>query len=185
MDYDKVWESMNSLEGTICNACSVREVIESAITALEERDYKKAEALMNASYQFLKYFIDDFDTHFKVAWDETIGKIKKEEPCMPEWGHSDMEYLAKQTPEEKPLNLGGVSYTYDEAFAAGWEQSLDGCWHPPKEDKVLKWQLPVELHPSGEYYFTLPDDLLEAAGIKEGDELIWEEKEDGSFLLKK
>jgi hypothetical protein len=82
MDYDKVWESMNSLEGTICNACSVREVIETAITALEERDYKKAEALMNASYQFLQDCIDDFDTHFRVAWDETVGKCKKEDPSL-------------------------------------------------------------------------------------------------------
>lgn len=150
MDYNKAWESMNSLEGTICNACSVREVIETAIVALEERNYKKAEALMNASYQFLKYFIDDFDSHFRVAWDETIGKCKKEDPCMPPWGHSDMEYLAKQ----------------------------------PPEDKVLKWQLPIEMDPSGEYFFTLPDDLLDVTGWKEGDQLVWEEKEDGTFLLK-
>lgn len=169
MDYDKVWEVMNSLEGTICNACSVREVIETAITALEEREYKKAEALMNASYQFLQYFIDDFDKHFRVAWDETVGKCKKEDP----WGHSDMEYLAKQPPEENEddQTIYGNGYII----------------RPPSktnENKVIKWQLPVELHPSGEYYFTLPDDLLEATGWKEGDELVWEEK-DGSFLLKK
>ena len=174
MDYDKVWESMNSLEGTICNACSVREVIETAIVALEERNYKKAEALMNASYQFLKYFIDDFDTHFRVAWDETIGKINREDPCMPEWGHSDMEYLAKKPPEED----GDNKIIYGNGYI---------ITPPPKtkEDKVLKWQLPVELHPSGEYYFTLPDDLLEATGWKDGDELIRQEQEDGSVLLKK
>lgn len=169
MDYDKVWEAMNSLEGTICNACSVREVIETAITALEEREYKKAEALMNASYQFLKYFIDDFDTHFRVAWDETVNKCVKEDP----WGHDDIEYPEKQSPEEneEDQTIYGNGYII----------------RPPsktREDKVLKWQLPVQQDASGEYYFTLPDDLLEATGWKDGDELIWEEN-DGSFLLKK
>ena len=180
MNYDKVWKSMNSLEGTICNACSVREVIGTAITALEERDYKKAEALMNASYQFLQYFIDDFDKHFRVAWDETVGEIKREDDCMSKCGRSAQEYLSKQAPEEKVLNNEGKCYTYSEA--------LDGLWLPPrqkKEDKVLKWQLPVQQDASGECYFTLPDDLLDATGWKDGDELIWEEKEDGSFLLKK
>jgi hypothetical protein len=170
MDYDKVWESINSLEGTICNACSVREVIETAITALEERDYKKAEALMNASYQFLKYFIDDFDTHFKVAWKETVNECIKEDP----WGlYRDVEY-----PGEQPLEESGDNeIIYENGYIIKPP--------PKKESKVLKWQLLVELHPSGEYYFTLPDDLLEATGWKEGDELVWEEKEDGSFLLKK
>lgn len=54
-----------------------------------------------------------------------------------------------------------------------------------KKDKVKKWILPIELHPSGEYFFTFPDDLLEAANIKEGDELDWIDQGDGSYLLKK
>ena len=32
----------------------------------------------------------------------------------------------------------------------------------PFVDKVTKWQLPVEADPSGEYFVTFPDDLLEA-----------------------
>ena len=54
-----------------------------------------------------------------------------------------------------------------------------------KEDKVLRWQLPVEEHPSGEYYVHFPDDLLEAANLREGDKVEWVDNLDGSYLLRK
>jgi len=55
-----------------------------------------------------------------------------------------------------------------------------------KQDKVVKWQLPVEIDgPSGEYFVQFPDDLLEAADLKEGDTVEWVDRGDGSYLLKK
>ncbi len=54
-----------------------------------------------------------------------------------------------------------------------------------KEDKVVKWSLPVELHPSGEYFLIFPDDLLEAANLEEGDTVEWVDNNDGSFTLRK
>jgi len=55
-----------------------------------------------------------------------------------------------------------------------------------REDKVVKWQLPVEVDGiSGEYYIQFPDDLMEAAGIEENDTVEWIERDDGSFLLRK
>ena len=55
-----------------------------------------------------------------------------------------------------------------------------------KEDKVVKWQLPIEVDgPSGEYFVMFPDDLLEAAGLKEGDTVNWIDRGDGSFELRK
>jgi len=54
------------------------------------------------------------------------------------------------------------------------------------KDKVKKWVLPVEADgPSGEYFITFPDDLLEAANLKEGDQIEWIDQGDGSYLLKK
>jgi hypothetical protein len=54
------------------------------------------------------------------------------------------------------------------------------------KDKVEKWVLPVEADgPSGEYFITFPDDLLEAANLKEGDQIEWIDQGDGSYLLKK
>jgi len=56
----------------------------------------------------------------------------------------------------------------------------------PFVDKVKKWVLPVEADgPSGEYFITFPDDLLEAANLKEGDQIEWHDQGDGSYLLKK
>ena len=55
-----------------------------------------------------------------------------------------------------------------------------------KEDKVVRWQLPVEMDgPSGEYFVSFPDDLLEAANLKEGDKVEWVDRGDGSYLLRK
>jgi len=55
-----------------------------------------------------------------------------------------------------------------------------------KPDKVVKWQLPVEQDlSSDDYYVTFPDDLLEAANLKEGDQVEWINNDDGSYLLKK
>jgi hypothetical protein len=55
-----------------------------------------------------------------------------------------------------------------------------------KKDKVTKWQLPVEVDgPSGEYFITFPDDLMEAAGLNEGDQIEWIPQKDGSYLFKK
>ena len=54
------------------------------------------------------------------------------------------------------------------------------------KDKVTKWQLPIEVDgPSGEYFITFPDDLLEAANLKEGDQIEWVDQRDGSYLLRK
>ena len=63
----------------------------------------------------------------------------------------------------------------------------DDFWeNDVKEDKVTKWQLPVESDgPSGEYFITFPDDLLEAIGLNEGDQIEWIDQGDGSYLIKK
>jgi hypothetical protein len=56
----------------------------------------------------------------------------------------------------------------------------------PFVDKVVKWQLPVQLDGlTGECYIELPDDLLEVAGLKEGDTVKWIDRGDGSFEMRK
>ncbi len=55
-----------------------------------------------------------------------------------------------------------------------------------KEDKVRKWILPTELDGlTGDVFVNFPDDLLEAANLKEGDQIEWVDQSDGSYLLKK
>ena len=53
------------------------------------------------------------------------------------------------------------------------------------KDKVIKWSLPVEEQEDGEYYITLPDDLLETTNFNEGDQIEWISQDNGSYLLKK
>ena len=67
-----------------------------------------------------------------------------------------------------------------------YEEYLDKFMNSPKEDKVNRWVLPVELDGlTGECYVQFPDDLLERAELKEGDMVHWIDRGDGSFELKK
>ncbi len=84
-----------------------------------------------------------------------------------------------------------LDMTYQEAIAAGWEMTADGFWIPPqKKDKVKKWVLPVEECKDAdtnetEYFVSFPDDLLEAAKLKEGDQVQWVDNGNGSYTLTK
>ena len=160
---------MNDLEMVTSKICSAREILDSAIDRLEENQYDKAGTLLYAADEFLQYYLQEFDTKFKDAWKETVTKVKQQEidDCMPTWGHSDMEALR---------------YTDKEMDAM--------CDNAAKQDKVVKWQLPVEegtdcITGEQEYYITFPDDLLEAANLKPGDDVEWVDRNDGSFLLRK
>jgi hypothetical protein len=56
----------------------------------------------------------------------------------------------------------------------------------PNENKPKTWVLPVEVDgPSGEYVVSFPDDLLEATGLTEGDEIEWVDNGDSYFVFKK
>jgi bifunctional DNA-binding transcriptional regulator/antitoxin component of YhaV-PrlF toxin-antitoxin module len=166
LNYDRVWKTLNELESVSSKICSAREILDSAIDALENHKKDKAETLMYAVDEYLQYYLEEFDRKFKDAWDETVTKLKQEEvdDYMRPWGHSDMEALSQYTDEE-----------------------LDAmCDNAAKEDKVVKWQLPVEEDAvNGEYFITFPDDLLEAANLKEGDDVEWIDNDDGTFILKK
>jgi hypothetical protein len=56
---------------------------------------------------------------------------------------------------------------------------------PEKEDKVIKWSLPVEEAEDGEYYITFPEDLLEAAKLAPGDNVEWVDLTENTYLLRK
>ena len=168
VNYQKIWNVMNDLEMVASKICSAREILDSAVDRLQEYQYDKAETLLYAADEFLQYYLEEFDRKFKDAWKETVIKVKQQEidDCMPPWGHSDMEAL-KYTDEE-----------------------LDAMCSVAKKDKVVKWQLPIEeendyMTGEKEYFITFPEDLLEAANLKEGDEVEWVDRNDGSFLLQK
>lgn len=168
LDYQKVWNALNELESITSKICSARQILESALDALENHKYNKAETLMYAVDEYLQYYLEEFDRKFKDAWNETVMKVKEqqynnaweshyypEKHNMPPWGHSNMEALSKQ-----------------------------------KEDKVVKWRLPVQETEDSdtgekEYFIQFPDDLLERTGWKENDNLNWVDNGDGTFTLTK
>ena len=55
-----------------------------------------------------------------------------------------------------------------------------------QELTLKNWTVNVVEDPeTGDLILPLPTDLLEEAGWKEGDELIWADRDDGSWLLTK
>jgi hypothetical protein len=175
VEYQKVWRTMNDLESVTSKICSAREILDCAVDRLQEHQYDKAETLLYAADEFLQYYLEEFDRKFKDAWAETVTKVHQQgiDDCMPPWGHSDMEYLA--------CNKDDTSPECKDAWNSFWEEE-------PKQDKVVKWRLPVERKIEDgidDYYIQFPDDLLEAANLKPGDEIEWVDRGDGSYLLRK
>lgn len=156
IDYHKVWNTMNELEMVTSKICSAREILDSAINRLQEHQYDKAETLLFAVDEYLQYYIQEFDTKFKDAWKETVHKVNTEMYNVPT---KDVDAWNSFFEEETPKST---------------------------IDKVVKWILPVEADgPSGEYFITFPDDLLEAANLQEGDEIEWVDQHNGTFILRK
>jgi hypothetical protein len=177
LNYQKIWNTMNDLEMVTCKVASAREILDSAVDRLQEHQYDKAETLMYAADEFLQYYLEEFDKKFKDAWAETVIKLKQQEidDCMPPWGHSDMEAL-KYTDKELDAMCDNAAKRVD-VITQEVEKIVP--------DKVVKWILPIEEVDCDEYIINFPDDLLEAANLKEGDEVEWVDRNDGSFLIRK
>lgn len=100
---------------------------------------------------------DDTSPQCKGAWNDFWEEhYYPDEHCMPPWGHSDLEY------------------------------SIREAEYYNKKDKVNKWVLPVQVDGlTGDCYINLPDDLLEAANLKEGDQVEWIDLDNGTFEMRK
>ena len=204
LNYHRVWSTLNDLEMVSTKVSSAREILDCAVDRLQEHQYDKAETLLYAADEFLQYYLEEFDRKFKDAWAETVTKVHQEEysvsstcdkddtspeckgawnsfweenyypeevkdDCMPPWGHSDMEALSQYTAQDL-------------------EKDLEGIRNAAKQDKVVKWILPIERKIEDgvdDYYIQFPDDLLEAANLKSGDKVEWVDMNDGTFILRK
>jgi len=71
---NKVWEVMNDLETVTSKIVSAREIIDTVADAIQKNDYDRAETLAMAAYEFLGYYLEEFDEKFKLAWNETVKK---------------------------------------------------------------------------------------------------------------
>ena len=192
MDYKKY--SLENLSNWIYDAMSCGEAtpqeIYDVIIEVVKDNYYTYKKQASEAYELLALLNGNGQ-----SYEDVLKEKEYYEPSMPPWGHSDMEALRYSEEElnamcekaEIDANQPKKLATYDEMVADGWEMTADGFWiKVPKEDKVVKWQLPVELDGlTGECFVQFPDDLLEAANLKEGDEVNWIDRGDGSFELRK
>jgi len=65
---------MNDLETVTSKIVSAREIIDTVADAIQKNDYDRAETLAMAAYEFLGYYLEEFDEKFKLAWNETVKK---------------------------------------------------------------------------------------------------------------
>lgn len=159
-DFNYKKYSLENLETWIHDAMSATKAtpqeIYDVIKGVVEKNYLTFKHQTSNAYELLALLNGNGKGHITNSTKEV------KDDCMPPWGHSDMEALR---------------YTDEEINSM--------CDNASKQDKVVKWCLPVELDPSGEYFITFPDDLLEAANLKENDLVEWVGQGDGSFLLRK
>jgi hypothetical protein len=173
LNYQKVWESMNDLETISSKICSAREILDSAIESLESRNREKTETLLYAVDEFLQYYLNDFDEKFKVAWNETVVKLKQEEfswnsltgevsKCdkddqSPEckgawtsfWGENyyPEEYSSSQYTEEELNAMCDAAEELEKHSSSYYDYQRNDLEKPnpfTKKDKVVRWRLPVE-----------------------------------------
>ena len=202
VEYQKVWRTMNDLEMVTSKICSAREIIDNAVDKIQGQEYDKAELLMNAAYEFLEYYLQEFDDKFKLAWQATVGDLRDGDVELYDAVLKEKEYyegvddycdasgltepIVKYSDEE--LDAMCEKATYDDMVARGYWMSDDGFWMPPQNKK--KWVLPVEECKDAdtdetEYFVSFPQDLLEAASLKEGDQVEWVDNGDESYTLTK
>jgi hypothetical protein len=188
LDYHRVWEKMNDLEMVSSKISNAREILDCAVDRLQEHQYDKAETLLYAADEFLQYYLEEFDRKFKDAWKETVTKVHQEEYSVSSTCNKD---------DTSPECKGAWNSFWEENYYP--EEVKDDCMPPwghsdmealsqQKEDKVVKWVLPIERKIEDgidDYYVQFPDDLLEATNLKENDLVEWVDQGDGSYLLRK
>ncbi len=98
---------------------------------------------------------------------------------------SDVEHYQMQY--QKSERLFNLLKGYEKPDAESEEEPEDYDYEmpPQKEDKVVRWSLPVEEDVDGEYYITFPEDLLEAAKLNPGDNVEWVDLTENTYLLRK
>ncbi len=180
-DYKKY--SLDKLEEWMHDAMSVSEAtpqeIYDVIKGVVEENYYTYKHQTSQAYELLALLNGNGRGHIK-AYDNYLDskskmKCDKDDPspeCKESWNNFWEEIYY---PEE----------VKDDCMPPWGHSDLEYLIKNPT-DKVVKWQLPVEKDLcSDEYYVNFPDDLLEAANLKEGDGVEWVDQGDGSYLLKK
>lgn len=180
-DFDYKKYSLQKLEDWICDAVST------------------SEASPHEIYNVIIRVVEEHTEYYKREFDKTtelLSLLKGHRSVNFENNQqgSTVSSLSDNYRKQVEKELLEAQINANSSYNDGWTKKyyedrvkkLEKKLGISKEDKVVKWVLPVEVDgPSGEYFVTFPDDLLEAAGLKEGDTVEWIDNRDGSFILRK
>jgi hypothetical protein len=206
-----MYDAMSSAEA------SPQEIYD-VIKGVVEENYHTYKHQASQAYELLALLNGNGKGHIE-AYDAVMREKEYYEPSMPPWGHSDMEALRYTTEYKGSTsssvsdNMPPFGYSAAEYGSSGPSSGIEyingnvdlygsvgdcinfNCGHTNenydeiKQDKVVKWQLPVEEVKDSdtdetEYFITFPEDLLEAANLKVGDIVAWIDNGDGTYTLK-
>jgi hypothetical protein len=180
ISYSKAWETMNDLDMVTSKVTSVKEILDVALEALEKHDYNKAEALMYASCDFIKYYLEEHDDKFKKAWDATVTAIKKEEY---DATIQDKKYQAQYTDEELEAMCDAAEekeITDREKIKQHSEHYYDYKRNDPDRENPFKTTLTI----NDDGVMVLPDELLERMNLGIGDYIQWNTLDDYIVMKK-
>jgi hypothetical protein len=102
--YSDVWDSMNELDMMTSKLGYIKEMMETALEYLDNNDKSRAESLMYASCDYIKYYLEDYDRNFQCAWRTAINAGKElddvraqlsrlENPENPQYTEEEMEAM--------------------------------------------------------------------------------------------
>ena len=192
MDYKKY--SLEQLENWMhdamsCGDATPQEIYDVIIGVVKDNYYIYKKQASQA-YKLLALLNGNGKGHIE-AFDDCVDKIlscNKDDPspeCKGAWNDfwedndSASEYNLREAEYyNKRVELDTLTKEVKAEGGYGWT--------PEPSDKVVKWQLPVQVDGlSGDCFVEFPDDLLEAANLREGDTVEWVDKGDGSYILRK
>jgi len=191
-DYKKY--SLGQVENFLYDAMSTDatpQEIYDVIKGVVEDNYYTYKAQTEKAYELLALLNGNGKGHIP-AYDDIVGKdsfLRKDRNS-----NFPKENLVCDKEDPSPeckdaWNDFWEEHYYPEEHQQYTDEELDAMCDAAtsaKKGKVNKWILPVEVDgPSAEYFVTFPDDLLEAANLKESDQIYWIDQGDGSYLLEK
>ena len=197
MDYKKY--SLEHLETWLYDAMSTgeatpQEIYDVIIEVVKDNYYTYKKQALEA-YELLALLNGNGKGNVK-KFDDCVDKILScdKDDTSPECKGAWNDFWASNNTTE--YNLREAEYcnkrvqldvNYNDMISSGYTMTDDGIWIKEEiKDKVVKWQLPVQVDGlTGECFIEFPDDLLEVANLKEGDTVNWIDRGDGSFELRK
>jgi hypothetical protein len=185
MDFDYKKHSLEQLKNWVRDALVTAEVSPQEI-------YDTIKGVVNEEYHYFKHHTGRCYDLLALLNGNGKGHIQG-------WDEWEKTYYPEES--QKSCDRNDPSPECKKSWTSFWEETDDGmkpCGHSDleyqiansKKDKVKKWVLPVEETKISEtdeteYFVSFPDDLLEAADLKESDQVEWVDNNDGSYTLRK